>query len=415
MNIQQIAPSLRDQLQRDVGRGVAELAELAGKYANDRDLVFRAVLLKRELANPDAAPSQRQIDQGIEILEQLIVDQSRSQETAGATRHEAAEAARERALAIPVPDAVVIEGVELVKGYRRGGFTLKNVSLEARYGEIIGVVGRNGNGKTTLFRLIVGELRPDSGLLKFPAIQSADGRVRWSQVRRQIAYVPQDLPPWYGSLRSNLHYEAAVHGVRSPENEREVEYIIERLGLREHVDKRWNELSGGFKMRFALARALVWKPKLLVLDEPLANLDFVTQQIVLKDLRHLTDSLRYPLALIVSSQHVHEIEEISDKLLVLSGGAVKYFGAVDAIGAERLVNRFELGGRTELSDLEAAFSGADYLSVYYSGVAFVLTTSTKITPDAVLRRIIEHRLPITYFRDISRSSKALVGDDAAAR
>ena len=229
MNIEQIAPDLRNQLQREPARGAAELAELAGKYANDRELVFKAVLLKRELSNPETAPSQQHIDHGIEILKELIADQSRPQETAGATRHEAAEAAREQAMAIAVPDAVVLECTKLVKGYRRGGFTLRDVSLEARYGDIIGVVGRNGNGKTTLFRLIVGELRPDAGVMRFPVIQPTGDRVHWSRVRQQIAYVPQDLPPWYGSLRSNLHYEAAIHGVRSPDNEREVDYIVERL------------------------------------------------------------------------------------------------------------------------------------------------------------------------------------------
>ena len=91
-------------------------------------------------------------------------------------------------------------------------------------------------------------------------------------------------------LRSNLHYEAAIHGVGRADNEREVDFIVERLGFRGELDKEWHELSGGFRLRFALARALVWKPKLLILDEPLANLDFITQQIVLNDLRHLTDS-----------------------------------------------------------------------------------------------------------------------------
>src|SRR5204863_8033249 len=126
--------------------------------------------------------------------------------------------------------------------------------------------------------------------------------------------VPTDLPPWYGSLRSNLHYESAIHGIRGADNEREVDYIVERLGLTNELDRRWYELSGGYKLRFALARGLVWKPALLVLDEPLANLDFIAQQVVLKDLRHLTNSLRYPLSVFVSSQHVHEIEDVSDKL-----------------------------------------------------------------------------------------------------
>jgi ABC-2 type transport system ATP-binding protein len=214
-------------------------------------------------------------------------------------------------------------------------------------------------------------------------------------------------------LRSNLHYEAAIHGVLRTDNEREVDYIVERLALTTELDKRWHELSGGYKLRFALARALVWKPALLVLDEPLANLDFIAQQVVLKDLRHLADSLRYPLSVFVSSQHVHEIEEVSDKLLVLQAGEMKYFGGAETIGEDRHSNRFELAGDVHLRDLQSVFSGSEYRSVYYSGVSFVLTTSVNVTPETVFRRIIEANLRVTYFRDISRSAKSLVqGDDA---
>ena len=406
--------ALREELQKDVSRGATRLAELASRHANDRDLVYRAVLLKRELSRAGGPPSQAQIDKGLAILDALIADQIAVGESGRANRHVVAEASRARALAMEVPNDVVLECRGLSRTYRRGGFALTDVSLEVRYGEIIGVVGLNANGKTTLFRLIVGELRADAGVLRFPAIQPEGGSVRWSRVRQQLAYVPQDLPPWYGSLKSNLHYEAAFHGVRGADNEREVDFIVERLGLATELDKRWNELSGGYKLRFSLARALVWKPKLLVLDEPLANLDFIAQQVVLNDLRHLAGSLRYPLAVLVSSQHLHEIEEVSDKLVLMSAGHMKYFGPVDTLGAERRVNRFELAGDIELDDLRAALAGLTYQSLYYNGVAFVLTTATDVTPHVVLRRLLERNLPIQYFRDISRSSKSLLQDDGSA-
>ena len=360
MNLNLEAAALREELQSGIGRGVTQLAELTSRYANNRDLVYRAVLLKRQLPGTQQPPSREQIDEGIAILDALLADQAAVAESGQETRQAIAEAARSRAMKIELPTAVVFECVGLSKTYRRGDFTLKSVSLEVRYGEIVGIVGWNGNGKTTLFRLVVGELRPDAGVLQFPAIQPKGATVRWSRVRQEIAYVPQDLPPWYGSLRGNLHYEAAFHGVRGADNEREVDYIVERLGLTNELDKRWYELSGGYKLRFSLARALVWKPKLLVLDEPLANLDFIAQQIVLNDLRHLTDSLRYPLGVLVSSQHVHEIEEVSDKLLLLSAGEAKHFGAANTIGLERLVNRFELAGDVERDDLEAALKGLEY-------------------------------------------------------
>lgn len=406
---------LRAELLSDLGRGVTQLAELTSRRARDRALVYRAVLLKRELSRRMDPPSRAQIDEGIAILEALVVDQAAVAASTDPSREALAEAARSRALEIEVPRAVVLECQGLHKSYRRGDFALKDVSLEARYGEIIGVVGRNGNGKTTLFRLVVGELRPDQGRLAFPAIQPEAGTLRWSRVRQQIAYVPQDLPAWQGALKANLHYEAAIHGIRSADNYREVDYIVERLGLTNQLDRRWHELSGGFRLRFALARALVWKPKLLVLDEPLANLDFVAQQVVLNDLRNLTNSLRYPLAVLVSSQHLHEIEEVSDKLLILAEGAPRFFGSVETVGAERRVNRFELAGDFEMPALEQALGTTPYHSVYYSGISFVLTTPTSVGGPDVLQRLIDGGVRLTYFRDVSRSAKSLLQDDGETR
>jgi ABC-2 type transport system ATP-binding protein len=412
MDIHQTASSLREELRTDLDRGLTSLTELASRYANNRELLYRAVLLKREVAHGEEEPAPEHTDAALALLDALVADQNVVPGTP--TRHEQAEAARSRALEIEIPKGIAVECMRLRKSYRRTKFALEDVSLNLRFGEILGVVGRNGNGKTTLFRLVVGELKADGGDLSFPAIQSRPGPVRWSDVRQQLAYVPQDLPPWHGSLRGSLHYEAAVHDIRGAENEREVDFIIERLGLNEELDKRWHELSGGFKLRFALARALVWKPKLLILDEPLANLDFLTQQVVLSDLRHLTDSMRYPLAVMISSQHLHEIEAVSDKLLLLTKGRQRFFGTTDEIGADRTVNRFELDGHFDAAMLRQLFSGSSFLSVYYNGVAFVLTTKLDMTAADVVRRTFDARLPLTYFRDISRSAKSLLQDEADA-
>jgi ABC-2 type transport system ATP-binding protein len=405
--------ALRHELQSGEGRGMTRLAELASRYANNRDLVYRAVLLKREFSRAQEPPSARQIDEGLAILDALLADSVVATANPGDSRHVVAERARERALAIEVPHATVFECQGLTKSFRRSDFALIDVSIDVRYGEILGIVGRNGNGKTTLLRLITGELSADAGSIRFPALEEEGRKLRWRRVRREIAYVPQDIPAWHGSLRANLHYEAAIHGSRGADNRREVDYIAERLGLANELDKAWYELSGGYRLRFALARALVWKPKLLVLDEPLANLDFVAQQVVLKDLRHLSDSLRYPLAVLISSQHVHEVEEVSDKLLLLKKGAVNYFGPVQGIGASRTVNVFEITGDVELDDLQRVLNTRGYHSVYYNGVAYVLTTAMTVTPEAVLRRLIEQKVPITYFRDISRSAKSLMQTEAS--
>ena len=71
-------------------------------------------------------------------------------------------------------------------------------------------------------------------------------------------------------MGESLHLSAALHGVPAAENEDQVDYVLERLGLARYRDARWDQLSGGFQMRFELARCLVWSPRLLIMDEPLA-------------------------------------------------------------------------------------------------------------------------------------------------
>ena len=86
----------------------------------------------------------------------------------------------------------------------KGGFALGPIDVEIKRGQITGVVGENGNGKTTFFRVVVGELAQDEGSLAYPFLGQADPNINWHNVKSNIAYVPQELPRWYGSLRENL-------------------------------------------------------------------------------------------------------------------------------------------------------------------------------------------------------------------
>ena len=165
-------------------------------------------------------------------------------------------------------------------------------------------------------------MRHKEGTLSYPLF--ALGGIRgWYQIKKQIAYVPQELPAWYGNLKDNLHYSAATHSVFREKNEQEVNYILHRLGLISFLDSKWSELSGGYKLRFSLAKALVWKPKILILDEPLANLDKRAQLVFLNNIKDF--SSRYNLCVILSSQHIEEVELIADKLMYLKNGKNHFF------------------------------------------------------------------------------------------
>src|SRR5262249_50909919 len=111
-------------------------------------------------------------------------------------------------------------------------FSLSEINLTLRLGEVTGVVGENASGKTTLLRVLAGELKHSGGTLWYPALGSRSPQApSWGTAKRFIAYVPQVPGRLYGSLKKNLHYAAATHGIRGRENEMAVQFIVERLGL----------------------------------------------------------------------------------------------------------------------------------------------------------------------------------------
>ncbi len=139
---------------------------------------------------------------------------------------------------------------------------------------MLGIVGENGNGKTTLLRCMAGQLALDSGVLNFTRLEKPDHY----GIKHQLAFIPQRIPRWFGLLKDNLHFSAAISGVKGEENNVMVDFMLERLDLTPYAHLTWNQISSGYRTRFEIARILLLKPKLLILDEPLANLDINAQQ-----------------------------------------------------------------------------------------------------------------------------------------
>ncbi|MEM1320069.1 MAG: ABC transporter ATP-binding protein [Bacteroidota bacterium] len=405
-----IAQSLKRQLQQNAVSGAKALVDFANDYAVNKELRYEALVLSMNFSTGGSEAERMGFVEEMQQLVDKILKDNQSMAAAAALKAEKAALAQlqEHYRSIPAPNAVVFESENLGKSYAKG-FQLKGVNLQLREGEITSVVGENGNGKTTLFRLVAGELQHDAGKLRYPAIQPKGGRIDWVKVKAQVAYVTQELSPWYGSLKQNLQFEAAIHGIKGKDNDREVKYIIQRLGLKEERHKTWEELSGGFKLRFALAKALVWKPKLLIIDEPLANLDYKTQELILSDLRNMANSLRYPMSVLISSQHLHEIQPVSDKVLFLKKGSVGFYGPQSELGRERTYNSFELGSELSLVELQKKMKGIATNKIYFNGISYVITTSLDLEYEALIQQLIQREIPFYYFRDISKSIKQLFG------
>lgn len=310
------------------------------------------------------------------------------------------------------PLAYFCEGV--CRGYRRGrAFRLRDISVDLRPGEITGLVGPNGSGKTTLLRIIAGELLPDGGQYCYPLLQpEANGprQIDWGLVRLQIAHVRQRPDRWFGRVVSNLYRQASFFGLHGADNEMEVDFLLERLGLAEYREASWTELAGGFQMRFELAKALVARPKLLVLDEPLAPLDPHVRSRFLRDLKDLALSPRRPLSVIISSQHLYETESIADKLLFLENGTPEFYGAPERIGAERKENVFELNTLASSEELKGALGRLITACDSGGQGTFLVRSSRSVQPNDVLSALVKSHITVHYFRDLSHSARSLFGD-----
>lgn len=295
----------------------------------------------------------------------------------------------------------VVYAHEIRKQYRAGSFALGPISLEIRKGQVYGLVGENGNGKTTLLRLLARELKENSGSLHYnfgkPVKDDFD-------LRTKLVYIPQRTKKWYGSLKDNLKLVLSTYGTPVQENETRVLLMIARLGLWNYKHLKWSELSSGYKMRFELARTLLRKPELLLLDEPLANLDVLAQQIILEDLKSIANSVNNPIALILSSQQLYEVEKVSDKVIYLKNGQYtdrSFTGGTEP--TEQLI--VEIETTTAREQLSGAFSNLLPEKITYNGGVYIVYFKKGTLFSDVLSVLGAAAINITYIRNISNSTR----------
>lgn len=295
----------------------------------------------------------------------------------------------------------VIAGENLTKTYGHSGFSLGPISVQIRKGQVYGLVGENGNGKTTLLRILARELFYNQGKINYTFSKApADDY----DLRSKLVYIPQRTQKWYGSLKDNLKFVLVNYGLQPQEIETRVLMMIARLGLWNYKDLKWHQLSSGYKMRFELARTLLRQPEVMLLDEPLANLDILAQQMILEDLRYISNSITNPIALILSSQQLYEVEKISDKVIFLKNGKYNHQEQEQQEQSERkLIVEMDVSSNKE--QLQEALSALALEKLTFNGGQFIARFSDPVTFSQVLQTLGHSELEIVYIRNISSSSR----------
>ncbi|ABM81275.1 ABC transporter ATP-binding protein [Hyperthermus butylicus] len=205
----------------------------------------------------------------------------------------------------------VVEATDVWKSFN-GITVLAGVSVYARRGEVVGIVGPNGCGKTTLLRIIAGLEKPDRGRV------FVKGRVL-------LVFQENLLLPWR-RLRDNIALGLLYRGVSRRKAMEIVESVAGMLGIVEHLDKYPGEVSGGTARKAAIARMLVLGPDILLLDEPLAGLDVESRRSLGEAIRRIAASGK---TVILVDHNLDEASRIADRVYVLTNPPTRVEAVVD--------------------------------------------------------------------------------------
>lgn len=210
------------------------------------------------------------------------------------------------------------------------------VDMRFERGEVTAVLGPSGTGKTTLLRLIGGQVRPKSGVVRVDGTEvSRARRKRLYALRRRMGVLFQNGALFTDlTVGENVAFPLRAHSALDEALIRRIVlFKLEAVGLRSARDKYPAELSGGMARRAALARAMALDPEIMLYDEPFAGQDPVSMGVLLRLIRRLNDALG--LTSVVVTHDVNEALSISDRVIVIAGGRVIGQGTPDEVRAQR--------------------------------------------------------------------------------
>ena len=217
-----------------------------------------------------------------------------------------------------MPNAIAIAGLRktyAAQGTAPAKDALKGIDLTIPAGSIFGLLGPNGAGKSTMINILAGLVNKTAGRV---TIWGFDQDVNPRQSRAAIGVMPQELniDPFL-SPRASLEVQAGLYGV--PKRERWTDELLELVGLTDQAESYSRHLSGGMKRRLLLAKALVHRPQILVLDEPTAGVDIQLREMLWRNVRRLNDQ---GMTIILTTHYLEEAEQMCDRIAIIDRGTL---------------------------------------------------------------------------------------------
>jgi ABC-2 type transport system ATP-binding protein len=225
-----------------------------------------------------------------------------------------------------------------------------DVSFRIGHGEVVGLLGHNGAGKTTIMKMLTGFLEPSAGTIRIDGMHIAEDR---RSVQARIGYLPENCPVYPEmTVIDYLEYQAALHGVPPEGRNAAIRSAIDRTELGSKAAETIGTLSRGYRQRVGVAQAILHDPAILILDEPTNGLD--PSQIL--HMRSLIRNLSEQATLIISTHILQEVEAVCDRVLIMRAGKLALDARLDELSTpDRLLVTLDRGPK----EAEPLLAGLD--------------------------------------------------------
>lgn len=285
---------------------------------------------------------------------------------------------------------------------------VRDLSFTIEPGIVVGFLGLNGAGKTTTLRILAGDLAPSSGTVRiFGSDLARDPRA----LKRRIGFLP-DLPPLYPEMRVRdyLRYAGAIRGMRGADLSarlREVERIVQIQGV---AGDTVGQLSHGFRQRLGIGQAIIHRPDLVILDEPIGGLDPVQ----IAEMRDLVRSIAREHTVVLSSHILPEISQTCDRILVMGDGRIIADGTeanlTSDLASGNVIEAVVRGTADAVRPVLLALAGVRDAEVEPAGEAGVVRALIRADGDvreAAARAIVERGLGLLALRLVEQELEAI--------
>jgi len=275
-----------------------------------------------------------------------------------------------------------VEAREISKtfGDRR---VVDQLSFEVRRGEIFGLIGPNGAGKTTTIRMMMDIVKPDSGELHVL------GRTLDDEIKDAIGYLPEErgLYRKAGVLESAV-FLATLKGMDAKQAKGRALDLLKRVNLQAHVAKKVEELSRGMSQILQFVVTVIHRPRLVILDEPFANLDPINTELMKQIVYELKEE---GTAIILSTHRMDDVEELCDRVLMINRGQRVLYGSLSEIKSRFPGNSVIVECQGPISSLSGVVDTRQH------GKGIELTLDGKTQPCDILTQLVERHVNVTRF------------------